>query len=77
MKTSQLLFHEIISQYFDGTEIDLDKISDYNTTDHFLILISSFSNNEYIEQILLEVLESKFNAHFMSYTNEINNIIKY
>ena len=77
MKTSQLLFHEIISQYFDGTEIDLDKISDYNTTDHFLILISSFSNNEYIEQILLEVLESKFNAHCMSYTNEINNIIKY
>ena len=77
MKTSQLLFHEIISQYFEGTEIDLDKISDYNTKDHFLILINSFSNNEFIEQILLEVLESKFNAHFMSYTNEINNTIKY
>ena len=77
MKTSQLLLHEILSQYFEGTEINLDKISDYNTTDHFLVLISSFSNNEYIEQILLEVLESKFNAHFMSYTNEINNTIKY
>ena len=30
-----------------------------------------------MEQILLEVFESKFNAHFMSYTNEINNTIKY
>ena len=40
-------------------------------------LIGSFSNNEYIEQILLEVFESKFNAHFMSYTNEINKTINY
>ena len=63
--------------YFDKPLRNLEKISDYNTTDHFLVLISSFSNNEYIEQILLEVLESKFNAHFMSYTNEINNTIKY
>ena len=77
MKTSQLLFHEILSQYFNGTEIDLDRISNYNTNDHFLILISSFSNNEYLEQILLEVFESKFNSHFMSYTNEINVTIKY
>ena len=77
MKTSQLLFHEILSQYFDGTEITLDKISDYSTNDHFLKLIGSFSNNEYIEQILLEVFESKFNAHFMSYTNEINKTINY
>ena len=77
MKSSQLLFHEILSQYFDGTEINIDKISDYNTNDHFLKLIGSFSNNEYIEQILLEVFESKFNAHFMSYTNEINKTINY
>ena len=77
MKSSQLLFHEILSQYFDGTEINIDKISDYNTKDHFLKIIGSFSNNEYIEQILLEVFESKFNAHFMSYTNEINKTINY
>ena len=77
MKTSQLLFHEILSQYFNGTEINIDKISDYNTNDHFLKLIGSFSNNEFIEQILLEVFESKFNAHFMSYTNEINKTINY
>ena len=77
MKISQLLFHEIISQYFEGTKLNLDKISNYNTNDHFLILISTFSENKYIEQILLEVFESKFNAHFMSYTNEINNTIEY
>ena len=77
LKNSQLLLHEILSQYFNGTEIDLDKISDYKTKDHFLILISSFHNSVFMEQILLEVFESKFNAHFMSYTNEINNTIKY
>ena len=77
LKTSQLLFHEILSQYFNGTEIDLDKISNYNTDDYFLKLISFYSNDDYIEQILLEVFESKFNSHFMSYTNEINRTIKY
>ena len=77
LKVSQLLFHEIISQYFNGTEIILDKITNYNTDDYFLKLISSHSNSLYLEQILLEVFESKFNAHFMSYTNEINNTIKY
>ena len=77
LKTSQLLFHEILSKYFNGTEINIFRISYYNTSDHFLILIGSFSNNEYIEQILLEVFESKFNAHFMSYTNEINKTINY
>ena len=77
MKTSQLLFHEIISHYFDGTKLNLDKISNYNTNDNFLNLISTLSENEYMEQILLEVFESKFNAHFMSYTNEINNTIRY
>ena len=77
LKVSHLLFHEILSQYFDGTEIILDKITNYNTNDYFLKLISKQSGSIYIEQILLEVFESKFNAHFMSYTNEINNTIKY
>ena len=40
-----------------------------------MILIGSFSNNEQIEQILLEVFESKFNSHYISYTNEINKTI--
>ena len=77
LKVSQLLFHEILSQYFDGTELMFDKITNYNTDDYFLKLISNQSNSLYFEQILLEVFESKFNAHFMSYTNEINNTIKY
>ena len=74
---SQLLFHEILSRYFKGTELIFEKITDYNTNDYFLKLISSHSNSLYLEQILLEVFESKFNAHFMSVTNEINNTIKY
>ena len=81
LKVSQLLFHEILSQYFDGSEINFDKITNYNTDDYFLKLIASLSTinktNKIIEQILLEVFESKFNAHFMSLTNEINNTIKY
>ena len=77
LKVSQYLFHEILSQYFDGTELIFDKITNYNTDDYFLKLISNQSNSLYFEQILLEVFESKFNAHFMSYTNEINNTIKY
>ena len=76
-KFSQLLFHEILSQYFDGTELIFDKITNYDTDDYFLKLISTKFGNQYIEQILLEVFESKFNAHFMSYTNEINNTVKY
>ena len=77
LKVSQLLFHELFSQYFDGTELIFDKITNYNTDDCFLKLISANSNSIYLEQILIEVFESKFNAHFMSYTNEINNTIKY
>ena len=81
LKVSQLLFREILSQYFDGSEINFDKITNYNTEDYFLKLIASLSTinktNKIIEQILLEVFESKFNAHFMSLTNEINNTIKY
>ena len=69
LKVSQYLFHEILSQYFDGTELIFDKITNYNTDDYFLKLISNQSNSLYFEQILLEVFESKFNAHFMSYTN--------
>ena len=81
LKVSQLLFHEILSSnYFKGTEIIFDKIKDYKTEDHFLKLISSYQTSDnylYLEQILLEVFESKFNAHFTSYLNEINNTIKY
>ena len=77
LKVSQLLFHEILSKYFQGTELNFDIIKNYNTDDYFLKLISKYSNSIYIEQILLEVFESIFNAHFMSYTNEINNTIKY
>ena len=75
LKVSQLLFHEILSQYFNGTEIIFDKITNYNTDDYFLKLICTYSNSLYLEQILLEVFESKFNAHFMTETNEINTTI--
>ena len=80
LKVSQLIFHEILSKYFNGTEIILDKIKDYNTEDYFLKLITTFlasDNYLYLEQILLEVFESKFNSHFMSYLNQINYTIKY
>ena len=36
LKNSQLLLHEILSQYFNGTEIDLD------TIDYFLLCLSFF-----------------------------------
>ena len=36
LKVSQYLFHEILSQYFDGTELIFDKITNYNTDDYNL-----------------------------------------
>ena len=72
IKYSHIIFHEILSKYVSGKNIFIDEITNYEN-DSFLkimkenLFLIDSKTQQYLEEIILEVFETKFNAYFMGY----------